>query len=388
LATISVNKLIYIIALCLLCDSCVEPYEPMLEESQEVLVISGMVSDAPGRHEVIISRSTPYRNPEFQGIAGCLVHVSDQDGNMIHYIDEGEGVYVADIPDSFLEVGDAASLYVLTPFHGEYRSSYDTILPCPELDSLYWELQYTGTSDPEKSRPGIQFYLDMSGESSDSRNMIWRVQETWEYWASLFGNKVLLDFHHSEDFRSNVIYKCWKSKPLDHIYAESTRNLSSNELRRVPLNFVSNETDRLHVTYSLFVQQQSLSLDAFDYWQRMNEQAAETGGLYEKQPASVRGNIYAVEEYQEEALGYFYASQVKGKRIYVHNNNLFDFHIPHIDCEYESFGSIWGQGTVKYPVYYYVPGPFEPALTGPAECFDCRLQGGDTIRPIPWESWP
>jgi hypothetical protein len=155
----------------------------------------------------------------------------------------------------------------------------------------------------------------------------------------------------------------------------------------VPLNFVSNETDRLRVTYSLYVQQQALSLDAYEYWKRMNEQAAESGGLYEKQPASVRGNMYAVEDYQEEALGYFYASQVKEKRIYVHNNNLFDFYIPHIECEYEPLGNIWGQQPVNYPVYIYSEGPFKPSWTGPSECFDCRLQGGDTIRPIPWESW-
>ncbi len=384
----SESKLHIILALCLLCSSCVEPYEPVLEESQDVLVISGMITDSPGRHEVKVSLSSPYSFPAFQGVEHCLVNVSDQDGNMIHYSDEGNGVYSANVPDSFLEVGDAVSLYVLTPDRGEYRSSYDTILPCAEIDSLYWEFQYMETPDPDKSRPGIQFYLDMSGSTSDSRNMIWRVNETWEYWASLFGNKVMLDFHHTVDYISSDIYKCWKSFPLDHIYTGSTRNLSSNELRGVALNSVSNETDRLRVTYSLYVQQQSLSLGAYDYWLRMNDQAAESGGLYEKQPASVPGNLFAVDESEGEVLGFFYACQVKEKRIYVHNNNYFDFYIPHIDCEYESLGNIWGQETIDYPVYIYVPGPFKPSFTGPAECFDCRLQGGDTIRPIPWETWP
>lgn len=384
----SVNKLYIFLALCLLSASCVEPFEPELEESQEVLVISGMISDSPGRHIVTVSLSSPYRTPKFQGMEYCVVTVTDQDGNMIHYSDEGEGIYSADLPDSFLEVGDAASLYVLTPDRGEYRSTYDTILPCPEIDSLYWESQYMETSDPEFSRPGIQFYLDMSGSLSDSRNMIWRVNETWEYWASLFGNVIKWSFHHSEEFFSREIYKCWKSFPLDHIYTGSTRNLSSNELRKVALNFVSNETDRLQVTYSLQVQQQSLSLEAYDYWQRMNEQAAESGGLYEKQPASVAGNIYSVVQEEAVVLGYFYASQVREQRIFVHNNNFFDFYIPHIDCEYEPLSTLWRTGNINYPVYVYVPGPFQPSLWGPQECFDCRLQGGDTIRPEQWESWP
>ncbi len=383
-----VNKFHIILALCLLCTSCVEPYEPVLEESQEILVISGMISDSPGRHEVTVSLSSPYRFPEFQGMENCLVHVSNQDGDMIHYTDEGEGRYAADVPDSFLGVGDAASLYVLTPDHGEYRSGYDTILPCPEIDSLYWEFQYTGTSDPDKSRPGIQFYLDMAGADSDARNMIWRVTETWEYWASLFGNRIMREFGMMEEFESRVVFKCWKSYPLDHIYTGSTRNLSSNELRGIPLNLVTNETERLQITYSLHVEQQSLSLDAYDYWKRMNEQAAESGGLYEKQPASVPGNIYSVEGTDEDVLGYFYASQVREKRIYVHNNGLFDFYIPHIDCDYQPISTLWRSEVITYPVYIYVPGPFQPAFWGPEECFDCRLQGGDTIRPIPWETWP
>jgi hypothetical protein len=120
----------------------------------------------------------------------------------------------------------------------------------------------------------------------------------------------------------------------------------------------------------------------------MNKQAAESGGLYEEQPASVPGNIYAVDQSDGEVLGFFYASQVKETRIYVHNNNLFDFWIPKVDCEYQPLSSLWQQPFIKYPVYIYVPGPFQPSFWGPAECFDCRLQGGDTIRPIPWETWP
>ena len=386
----SVNKLHFILAtaFCLLCGSCVEPFEPVLEESQEVLVISGMISDSPGRHEVKVSLSSPYTYPEFNGVEQCVVNVSDQDGNMIHYNDEGEGVYAADVPDSFLEVGDAASLYVLVPVRGEYRSSFDTIHSCPDLDSVYWELQYQGTADPEFSRPGIQFYLDMSGSPSDSRNVIWRAHETWEFWAALIGNKIMREFGRMEPFETIDIFKCWESYSLNHIYTGSTRNLSANALERVPLHFVSNESERLQITYSLYVQQQALSLGAYDYWRRVNEQAAESGGLYEKQPASMAGNIYPVDQAEDVVLGFFYASQVKEQRIYIHNNGLFDFFIPYVFCNFQPMRDLWRNSVIKYPVYIFDPGNFQPSFWGPVECFDCRLVGGDTIRPIPWETWP
>jgi hypothetical protein len=382
-----VNKFHIILLTGLLCGSCIVPYEPDLEESQKVVVINGMISDRPGRHEVTVSLSSPYRDPVFQGMGSCVVTVTNQDGNTIRYTDQGDGVYAAYIPDDFLSVGDQACLIVEAPDGNDYYSSCESILASPELDTVYWELGTLETSDPEFSRPGIQFYLDMTGKSSDSRNVIWRVQETWEYWASLFGNRIMTGWGTVKEFRTNVIFKCWKSYPLDRIYTATTRNLSENRLVRFPLNFVSNETDRLSVTYSLYVQQQSVSDDAYDYWKRMNEQSSESGGMYEKQPASVPGNIQCANNPDQVVLGYFYASQVREQRIFVHNNNLFDFNVSHISCEFEPMSTLGIHSSIKFPVYLYVPGPFKPSFWGPAECFDCRLQGGDTIRPEIWETW-
>jgi len=381
-----VNKYHIILLLGILCGSCVIPYEPELEESQEVIVINGMISDSPGRYEVTVSLSSPYRTPEFRGLGSCQVVVTNQEGYSIQYMHDGDGIYAAYIPDDFLEVGDVASLVVISPEGYEYQSSFDTILSCPELDTVYWELGIQETPDPEFSRPGIQFYLDMTGKTTDSRNVIWRVQETWEYWASLFGTHIMHGWGPPEPFRTNSIFKCWKSYPLDQVYTGTTRNLSQNSLLRVPLNFVSNETDRLSVTYSLYVQQQSVTGDAFDYWKRMNEQTIGAGGMYEKQPASVMGNIRCVNNPDQVVLGYFYASQVREHRIFVHNNNLFDFPVPHISCEYEPTSTLYSESR-HFPVYIYAPSPYEPAFWGPEECFDCRVQGGDTIRPEIWESW-
>ena len=383
----SANKFYIILSLVLLCVSCVEPFEPVLEESHEVLVISGMVTDRPGPHKVTVSLSSNYKQPVFQGVDFCIVAVVNQDGDMVHYSNTGEGVYVADLPDSFLEVGDAASLQVITQDYQVYLSSYDTILACPELDSVYYELGYQETPDPEFTRPGIQFYLDMSGKSTDSRNIIWQADETWEYWASLYGTHILRDWGNSEAFKTGPIFKCWKQAPLDYVYIGSTRSLSANELSRLPLNFVSNETDRLSVSYSLHVKQQSLSSQAYDYWRRMNDQSVESGGMYEKQPASVAGNIYNVGDPEEVVLGCFYATQLREQRLFVHNNNLFEFNVPHIKCEYQPMSSIGVLGPELFPVYIYNPGNFQPSFWGPEECFDCRVQGGTTKEPEYWESW-
>ena len=381
------NRHLISLIVLMVIGSCVEPFEPELEESQEVVVISGLISDSPGRHTVQVSLSTPYTDPDFRPLEHCLVAVINQDGEMVHYQEEGGGLYSAEIPDAFLGVGDVASVWVVTD-RGEYRSDFDTILPCPGIDNLYWELGEVETAVPGEIIPGIQFYLDMSGTLQDSRNIMWQLEEAWEYRASLIGNRIWRSPGTGfEEFKSNVVFKCWKEYFLDQFFITTTKNLTSNELRRYKLNFVTNETDRLSLTYSLLVKQQSLTLAAYDYWMRMHEQALESGGLYEKQPAAVQGNLYNVDDPGEVVLGNFFASQVSHRRIFVHNNNFFDFPVPHISCEYEPMSWLWEQESIEYPVYIYAPGTFQPSLTGPSYCFDCMLQGGDTIRPPYWESW-
>lgn len=382
-----VSKLDIFFLFCLVCSSCVEPFEPVLDENREVLVISGRISDQAGRYTVSVSRSSPYKKPEFQPVEFCVVNVTDQDGNILHYTDEGEGIYAVEVPESYLEVGDAVSLYVLTPDANEYRSAYDTILSCPGIDSVYYEFGTVETADPEKDRPGIQFYLDMTGEASDSRNILWQVEETWEYWASLIGNIRWNEDHSSEEYHTNGLFRCWKTFPLTQFYTATTRSLSSNELRRVALNFVTNETDRLSRKYSILVRQQSLSGEAYHYFVRLNEQAVESGDMYDVQPSSVPGNLYNVNDPGETVLGYFHATQMREERIFA-TNHYFDFPVPHISCEYEPLSVAWTWPIDDRPLYVYWEGPFMPSWTNLPECFDCRLQGGDTIRPSYWEPWP
>ncbi|PHN07920.1 DUF4249 family protein [Flavilitoribacter nigricans] len=59
--------------------------------------------------------------------------------------------------------------------------------------------------------------------------------------------------------------------------------------------------------YYLTVRQQSLSREAFQYWERIGEVVNRTGNLFEAPAGKVRGNIHHTENKDEEVFGYFYA---------------------------------------------------------------------------------
>ncbi|KPK87802.1 MAG: hypothetical protein AMS27_01350 [Bacteroides sp. SM23_62_1] len=363
----------------LVCRSCIEPFEPAIEESQEVMVINGMITDQPGIHYVEISRATPYNEPFYHPVRGCLVIVIDETGDMIRYYEAESGKYYAYIPGYFLATGKSYSLQVYTSDQKEYRSDFDTLLPCPPIDSIYYEIEFRETSNPELPLAGIQFYMDMSGSSSDSRNFMWQLEETWEYWAAYFAHEIWWGGAF-EKFDTYDIFKCWEIHPIRKIYTATTRPLSVNAFKKYAFNFVSNRTDRLSVMYSLLVKQQSLTRSAYEYWEKMRVQSVETGGLYETQPSSTIGNIYNTNDPAEIVLGMFYATQQRTKRIMVKNE--FDFQIPHITCELEPF-----QGGFDFPYYLISISPMgkgPPYLTADRICFDCRIKGGTNVKPDYW----
>ena len=372
----------------LTCGSCIDPFEPVIDEYQNVLVINGKITDQPGIHYVEISRSTPYNKPFYKPVGGYIVLVTDENGEMIPFLEREFGKYSADIPASFLAVGKAYCLQVFTPNGREYCSEYDTLLACPPIDTIYYEVETRETSDPDFILGGIQFYMDMTGKPTDSRNFMWQMEETWEYRAALFSQYIWRGKEDKvEKYRSNELFKCWTTLPIREIYTGTTRNLSKNALKRNSLNFVSNETDRLKVIYSLLVKQQSLTRRSYVYWEKMKIQSSETGGLYEIQPSSAIGNICNTSDPDEIVLGIFYATQQQSKRIMVNNvNDLFDFKIPYLTCEWYDAAGAFQIGR-DFPYYlksahwtYYGP----PYLTADQICFDCRIRGGINVKPDYW----
>jgi hypothetical protein len=377
-----VNRTHLVLLLLLVCGSCVEPYEPVITESQDVLVISGSVTDQPGFHYVAISSSAPYNAPEVRPISGCVVSVEDELGNMRVYEEQEPGLYEVNLERAFLGVGKSYSLYVVTPTGGEYRSKYDTLLLCPPVDTIYYEIQSQGTSDPEVTYYGLQFYNDLEGVDGGARNFRWVLTETWEYTSPYYAD-VIFDGHGYENFNGSEIYFCYMTEGINSLFTASTHALADDRLNKNTLNYVSNESPRLSYQYSLLVEQQSLSSQAYTYWDKMKV-GASGGGLYETQPSSTIGNIYNVSRPEEKVLGCFYATQVQSKRIIVANE--FDFEADQFTCTLDTIFSLGELGTIfpylGYSIGEMPPGP--PWLIGSTQCFDCQLYGGTTEKPDYW----
>jgi len=367
---------------------CIEPFMPKIDESQESLVIEGQITDQEGYHYIHISRSANFNDPYKIPEQDCLVEVINNKGNIFQFYESEPGLYETWMEQKYLTLGTQYKLQVTTADGNEYQSDYELLLsPSPPVDSIYYELEIRETYDPDFPIYGIQFYIDLDATNDFARNYRWELEETWEYhsgyWIQYYYDGTL---HNMEN--PFLLYFCWRTEPIRKIYTATTRYSTSNKIKKYPLLYVSNQSNRLAIKYSLLIKQYSLSNAAYDYWDQLKKQNQESGGLYETQPARVRGNISNINDPGEEVLGFFYISSVTKKRIFV--TGPFNFHFPGAQCKLDTIGRDNPlHSYTTYPVYLISLsdlGQGPPYATGKGGiCFDCTAGGGTTTKPDFWE---
>jgi hypothetical protein len=381
-----IRNILFYIGLILL-GGCVYEYNPDLEGTSNTLVINGKVTDREGYQYIEISRSAAPYNPDYeQPVSGYGVEIQDDKGNRFPGAETEPGLYACWMDQDYLAPGSSYRLMVTDDLGRVYVSDFDELLPCPDIDSITYEIQELQTADPDVTYRGVQFFVNTDCSGEYAKNFRWELEETWEYhstyeiFAYYDGEIRVLD-HNSYDY-----YYCWESGSIPSIYTYSTRKLTSGQIRNYPLHFVSNQSDRFSVKYSLLVKQFSLGQEAFQFWNILDKQSKQRGELYETQPARLIGNIHPQDARGEKVLGLFYATSIKEKRIFT--RPPVGYSTP--DCKPYGLGLpelleiLSAFSPNQYPIYLLMTDMWVYDYVE-QECFDCRLRGGITERPDFWE---
>ena len=178
--------------------------------------------------------------------------------------------------------------------------------PVPVIDSLYYEKKTLKSPDGfNATAEGCQVYLDTHDPTGNCKFFRWNFTETWE-------------FHLPFARAINPI--CWISDNSGSINIKNTKILAEDVINRYPLTFITAESDRLKLRYSMMVNQYSLNEDEFAYWEKLKNITQDIGSLYDITPASIPSNIFCVENPAEKVLGYFSVSAKSSKRFFIKDN--------------------------------------------------------------------
>lgn len=376
-----VNRLIPIILLLLSFSACIEEYKLEDKDQNEgAVVISGTVSDKDGMHYVRVSRSASIANPAFSGISGCTVLLIDDLDRPYTFTESDPGVYGAWLNLDSLKKDRQFRLSVSTPECTEFTTKFKKIPQQGTMGKVYGQRLDKEQGLGEPIDEGVQFYYDYKGNETDSKFYRFEMEETWEYHSK----HPLLYEWWGRVIRSTKGTKysvCYRTKPIHQVYTLNTSGLSKNEIPSHKLNWVSRSTEKFNHKYSLLIKQYALNEADYNYWRAIEENEQESGGLFDKQPQVLKGNIFCASDTTKIALGNFNLVSQTTKRFtsaekYGLEPYIINECTPYVD---EDLGTTPAE---DFPVYLVLEnGVYK---TTSRICFDCTLRGGSIVKPSYW----
>jgi len=323
-------------------NACIEDFTPDIENDTGLLVVEGLITDAPGPYEVRLSRSAPFDSFELivEPELGASVSIVDGDGNETLLIEDSAepGLYITEPNAIQGVVGQTYELHIETRNGRRYRSLPETMLPAPEIAEVYYEVeekrmivQDADGDFREENRNGIQVYIDLSSSSNEATKLRWDWEETYEIREFDIRNDLSSDVRVDEflDINTDDPYPPYLP-PLDTCFATNPSFFYLNvaqvesaqrQLNRHPIEFIF-QRNKLGVKYSILVKQLSLTDRAHRYWDLVDEQIEAEGFLFGPTPAQIEGNLFNESSADEVVVGYFGASGQQERRLVIDAEEL------------------------------------------------------------------
>lgn len=362
-----------LILLLLLLSGCITKFIPEVDEAQELLVVEGMITDQPGPYLIRITKSFPLgQKKDAVEVPGCNVTVTDDLGNTFNAYGYSSGNYYTQGFQGV--VGRKYTLNIQTPLKVNYKSFPMELREVPKLDSVYYEKRIIRPEEQYwTALEGAQIYLSTHDPVNNCRFYRWDFTETWEIripWPRPV-NRV-----------------CWVTNPSTEIFIKSTTALTEDIIIHYPINYVTNETDRLKHRYSILVNQYSLSPEEYAYWEKLRSVTQNVGGLYDVVPASIPNNLYCVENPSQKVLGFFSVSGKSSMRKFI-EPRFKGIVNPYRDCIGDTIHTMVPPPGLNVSVWVLdsQAGPCTgcpwQVLTYIKGCADCTVRGSN-IKPPFW----
>ena len=390
------TKIQHIVPLLLLVVvGCLEPFDPEIADNyKNFLVVDGIITDQPGPYTIKINRAVALDQPGYENsaVSGVEVVIEEENGVVEILSETSAGIYQTDVIQG--KVGRQYRLKL--SYKGQqYKSSWEKISASASIDKVYFSVEAKETTDPGIDIRGVQFYVDSKGGQEVVKHYRYEWEETWEIGVThrafydYFGNDVY-------GFTSNPLHRCWKYGSSREIILASAEDLSDVVITQQKVAFITGEDERFARKHSLLVKQFALNEDEYFFWKLLHESSKELGTLYDKQPATITGNIANSAHPDDVVLGYFSASGLQEERIFVlesYGLSQITPCNPDVEILLKSLmGDTYEKNLLRAiangAIYYRAVeisgvGVVGAVLADP-DCTDCRTKGGDLNKPKYW----
>ena len=213
------------------------------------------------------------------------------------------------------------------------------------------------------------------------------------------------------------IYQCWRSDTSTTIILGSSAKLSQSVIAHNPLAFITSNSEKVSIEYSILVRQYALTADAYNFYTNLKNNSEQLGSIFDVQPSEINGNIHCITHPSEPVIGYISVGSTANQRLFITTRQLpfwtaqtvYDgcalapnpLDSKSLCCYYsfpDAFGNIQNEVDeyINYDIYE-IDDPLIPvnAIARPGgpilgytaaypECVDCTLRGTNK-RPAFWQ---
>jgi hypothetical protein len=318
---------IFLIALA----SCVDPYIPVLENYNSLLVVDGLITNENISNRIKLYRTTTNENDTPEKVTDASVFITEADGTKTNLLNCGNGTYKTD-STSFTGIpGRKYTLHINTSDGKEYESEECQMISVAGIDTLYYEKAEEISGNNGQTFTGLKILINSSDATGLNQYFRWTFEETWKFnvpYPQQYTYGIVSDTMF--DFQSIPVVQtvCWKSNNSGDIITNSIHS-GGSAINNQEIQFIApSETDRLTLQYSILVKQYSISKNESDFWNNLKKINDSGGDIFAAQPYSVVSNIHNINGTREAVLGYFEVSAVAEKRIFIEVNELVPLDLP------------------------------------------------------------
>jgi hypothetical protein len=387
----NLKRIAYPVVIVFLLISCLDPYEPVIEfRPNDIIVVDAFLNATDNAATVKLSRPQAIDSKEsLPQVTGAAVSINSPSGKF-NLKETSPGNYtLTNIP---VVIGQNYTLHINTNDGREFYSDPMAALATPELDSITFAI-----GNDKKS---IEVMVNSHDPSNEAKYFSWDYVETYEYTVDYFSGIVFDPVSPRPRRDEEQIYRCWRTVPSSSIGIVTTRDLSGSVVSKFPIINIPAGSIKLSNRYSVLVKQRVIGAEEYAYLGMLKKTTESLGGLFDPQPATVRGNLHEVDQPNNVVLGFFSVSQMSQKRVFIRYEELPEsLQIPQeIRCE-SGFTCFLYVGAVPADCLpLEVAGYNNELLFGEndgrgfiaryayadKDCTDCRRKGGVTKRPDFW----
>lgn len=332
------KPLFFTILVLICCASCVDKIDLDLSK-ERLLVVDGMITDQPGPY-LIRLYYTSSDTTRSENVANANVTISDNQGNSEQLTYAGNGYYRTATDGIRGEVGRSYKLSFNLEDGQRYESAMEKIMPNVGIDSLYFDYlvkKVTNHNNVALDEPGFDVNI-VSNVLGDNKQYRWR-------WTGVYYVKTNPELRTKKNPDGSVVpdpipcsgyvyeggflvqvapcecCECWLTEYSQNSLV-SEGKFVSDRFQDVFATHIKVDKRRFIEKYYIEVEQLSLTQDALNFWKLIATQQQGTGTIFAPPPATIRGNIQALDNEDELVLGYFGASSIKTKSIFIYRSDI------------------------------------------------------------------